>query len=606
VPPENPPTEECVPPGSGGYTASDLLPELARAHAEQRAPEADDVEDLVVSLPLPDLGQADAYPRWHSSYPQESIARALLLKHVYGLSSDAALRRRLRGDPFLLGKLGFDRVPNQSTVWRARERRFADDLLAALREAARELAEVARDHGLDAPGPVEQADDPDDGDADHRDGRLGKPSPVVGEADRVAEATRREVFPALELDRAVNATIPESAFWSLQTYLGLREDLHANAGAELFAREASDVTPLGHNHRDQLREQSIDDYRAMLSEAVANVVTEAKREGVLDRKVTVAIDITTSTPFYGDRDGRENVVLGTKEQNDDYAYHWATIQVVDSECPIVLDARPVERGDSRAEIVADLLDSALQHVAIDLVLADREFDGDEVKSACEVRNLRYLTPKRKHSSERATEKRLSRADREVHVELQQTVQGPDRKTIYLRRGTEDTGNAGVEVTEYQREYRQTLWSELEDEVGLDLGTDEKEEAALHHLGTDLLGDEGTEEGDDVDRYIVFETNTDLPNDSDEDELRRAVRRLTRRYRERWTIENGYKSLKSFIVPTTSKSHALRYFNFVFACLLFNVWKLVDLLLRQLFGVEDGPILPASQVLAAVRRATGIG
>ncbi len=603
MPSETPPIEDCLPLGSDGYTASDVLPALARTHAEQRAPDVEQVEDLVVSLPLPSLEDMDRYPAWHASYSRESIVRALLLKHVLGLSSDAALRRELRSDPYLLGRLGFNDVPDQSTFWRARNRRFDAEPLGALREAARELADMARDHGLDAPGPVEDDDRDEDG---HRDGRLGEPSPVVSEADRVAEATRREVFPALELDRAVNATIPESAFWSLQTYLGLREDLHANAGAELYAREASDVTPLGHNHRGQLREQSIEEYREMLSAAVENVVTEAKREGVLDRKVSVAIDITTSTPFYGDHDGRQDVVLGTKEQNDHYAYHWATIQVVDSECPIVLDARPVERGDSRAEIVADLLDSALEHVAIDLVLADREFDGDEVKAACEARGLRYLTPKRKHTSERATEKRLSRADREVHAEVQQTVRGPDRKTLYLRRENADNGSVGVEATEYEREYRQKLWSELEDETGLDFGTDEKEEAALHHLGTDILGDENGDESDDVDRYVVFETNASLPVEGGEDELRRAVQRLTRQYQKRWTIENGYKSLKSFVVPTTSKSHALRYFNFLFACLLFNVWKLVDLLLRRLFGVEDGPVLPASQVLAAVRRATGIG
>ncbi len=132
------------------------------------------------------------------------------------------------------------------------------------------------------------------------------------------------------------------------------------------------------------------------------------------------------------------------------------------------------------------------------------------------------------------------------------------------------------------------------------------EVALHHPGTDLLGDEINDDGDDVDRYVVFETNAELPVEGDEDELRRAVQRLTRRYRERWTIENGYKSLKSFIVLTTSKSHTLRYFSFIFACPLFNVWKLIDLLLRRLFGVEDGPVLPAAQVFAAVRRATGIG
>lgn len=520
------------------------------------------------------------------------------------MDSDASLQRRLRTDPFLLGRLGFDSVPNQSTFWRTWHRRFSSDLREAVLDATDAVAEVARKHDLDAPGP---AWDKSDGNESRRDGRLGEPSPVVGEADRVAKATRREVFPALELNRASNATIPESAFWSLQTFCGLRENLHANAGAQLFAHESRDVTPLGHNHRDQLRGQSVEAYREMLRSAVGNIVTTAKRDGVLDRKVTLAIDITTSTRFYGQRKGREDVIMGMKEPNDKYAYHWATVQITDSECPVVLDARPVHRGESRADVVANLLDSALEHVPVDLVLADKEFDSDDVKSACEARNLRYLIPKRKHTTEKATEKRLSRAGRETKVEVQKTVQGPDRKKLYLRQNGSDEDNVGIETSSYEREYRQTLWDELGETVGIDVGTDERKDAALHFLGTELLGEDLDDDDDDHDRYIVFETNCDLPTDAESDELQRAVERVTRQYRKRWTIENGYKSLKSFIVPTTSKSHELRYFNFIFAVLLYDVWKLVDLLLRQLFGIEDGrPVLSAVQVLASVQRATGVG
>ncbi len=72
----------------------------------------------------------------------------------------------------------------------------------------------------------------------------------------------------------------------------------------------------------------------------------------------VAIDITEADPFTGDRTGHEEEIIGTKEQSDEYAYQWATIQLVGNAVPLVLDARPVRNGESRVDIVEDLLDSA--------------------------------------------------------------------------------------------------------------------------------------------------------------------------------------------------------------------------------------------------------
>lgn len=43
---------------------------------------------------------------------------------------------------------------------------------------------------------------------------------------------------------------------------------------------------------------------------------------------------------------------------------------------------------------------------------------------------------------------------------------------------------------------------------------------------------------------------------------------------------------------TSKEHEYRYFNFAFACVLYNVWRLVDLLVK--LALEDDPgVLAAS-------------
>jgi len=68
-------------------------------------------------------------------------------------------------------------------------------------------------------------------------------------------------------------------------------------------------------------------------------------------------------------------IIGTKEQTDEYAYQWATVQLSQNAVPPCWDARPVRKGESRKEIVEDPLNSAEDPVHVDNVLMDREFDS---------------------------------------------------------------------------------------------------------------------------------------------------------------------------------------------------------------------------------------
>ena len=84
-------------------------------------------------------------------------------------------------------------------------------------------------------------------------------------------------------------------------------------------------------------------------------------------------------------------------------------------------------------------------------------------------------------------------------------------------------------------------------------------------------------------YALFKTNhpdLDLV-DEDMDEVEKAhiVSRIIRWYRFRWGIENGFKQIKQFRVQTMSMKYHYRFFNFIFACTLYNVWRLVDLLVK---------------------------
>ena len=78
---------------------------------------------------------------------------------------------------------------------------------------------------------------------------------IIQRADELTDHAQRRIFPAFTFDRAKQASIPEDAFWELQTYLGLGEGLCANEGARSFITESTrERTPLGHVHRSHIRQ----------------------------------------------------------------------------------------------------------------------------------------------------------------------------------------------------------------------------------------------------------------------------------------------------------------------------------------------------------------
>jgi len=131
----------------------------------------------------------------------------------------------------------------------------------------------------------------------------------------------------------------------------------------------------------------------MYRQAVGRLVDRVAETKEFFQAGIVAIDITESDPSTGDRAGHENEIIGTKEKTDEYAYQWATVQLVGNAVPIVLNARPVREGETRKEIVADLLDSAESAVHVDNVLMDREFDSQHILEMLSQRSLSYVVPK---------------------------------------------------------------------------------------------------------------------------------------------------------------------------------------------------------------------
>ena len=82
----------------------------------------------------------------------------------------------------------------------------------------------------------------------------------------------------------------------------------------------------------------------------------------------------------------------------------------------------------------------------------------------------------------------------------------------------------------------------------------------------------------------------------------------REYDYRWEIESGYKSVKRLMAATTSKNFVLRFFYFVFACLLYSIWRAVDLLVQLDLTdeYERSPLVTADNTLTLLKNRTRIG
>jgi IS4 transposase len=484
----------------------------------------------------------EAHDRYGRStrYEMDTLFRVFVLKELHGWTHETSLVEYLDSHPELCERLELGTVPDQSTLWRTWNERFTRDLLETVQEAARIILIKAQNAGVAVPRDPERNLPDRGGDATESD---PDDQAILDKAGTITKHVSRVVFPAFSLNRGEGCEIPENAYWGLQTYLGLRENLAANEGARSFIHESTrDRTPLGHGHRDQIRDLSIEQIREMYRQGIRQLTDELAETEEFFRAGIVAIDITEDDPFTGDRTGHKDEIIGTKEKNDEYAYQWATVQLVGNAVPLVLDARPVRKGESRKEIVEDLLDSAEDLVHVDNVLMDREFDSQHVLEMISQRGLSYVVPKRMQTSEKAQAKRLLQRDQGRYE--------TDRK--------------------------------------LHLGKNEWHETTLIYRRKE------NSEHDDYRQYSVFMSN-------------RGGGFLSE-YGYRWEIESGYRSIKRFMAATTSTNFGLRFFYFAFACLLYSIWRAVDLLVQvELTGeYEHSPIVTADNTLTLLKKETGIG
>ena len=193
----------------------------------------------------------------------------------------------------------------------------------------------------------------------------------------------------------------------------------------------------------------------MFQEVAQELIARARTNDELSRDVTVAIDITKGPAWTGDIE-RDETSRSVEEWRLGYKggethHRWAVAQVVGLDIPLVLDAVPVRRGDARHELIDTLLHTATGILpALDLVVMDREFDGDAVKTVCERHGVHYLTPARvRSSSEHGSVIREMAANEELYriTEDQKVTDANARKIIYIPSRTDEFGHLPDDMVE---------------------------------------------------------------------------------------------------------------------------------------------------------------
>ena len=341
-----------------------------------------------------------------------------------------------------------------------------------------------------------------------------------------------------------------------------------------------------------------------------------------------------------------------------YYFHYGQIQIVgEHHPPLPIDSVPIHRGMTREEIVDELLSGAvplLEEVGLEaeLVVMDREFGLPGIHTVCEKHGVPSLAFERANHSEQATFARLrKRGDRSLMVIDSRNkhnewggeeLRPPPRKRVFLPKNTrteaewydllhrtqaavaadEDVRAIDIEIEKLPDEgaLREEMVGDWERVTGHQMNKDGSTRS--HRLFDDLIRDyakatKGQElklHDNDTMLYSVFTTNhPDLTrtdehgNRLSEDEFLRHVSTFERKYGFRWIIENAFKDLAKFRARTKSRQHQYRFFNHIFGCTLYAVWRFVDLLVKLTFDEdpEYAPLVTAGFFLTFAKKIFGL-
>jgi len=566
----------------------DDAPALAGAivyHAGEVCESADHLWRVLGEVSIPVDGLTDNRQQHKVANGTEPMARVYLYKEIYDLAQ-SEVADRLENRPSLLKTLDLDKVPSQQSLsyaWTQFGKQTKQTLNAAATGIAQEA--VDRDVVLEARVPIIPDEDEINEDGDES---TVTREHVRKQGTKIVELARRHAFGEFDSERAENRVYEDEQILDLFASACLTQgSAHSEGEVGWFLDEndtCDDSTflrvikqfamPADQEVSVSLQDQQIEDivaftevFREYLMDAfdtaTENILQTIRYEDPFDdRHVVAAVDFT-HVPYHVwpwiDKDEEipkstyPPMVSGYVDDGElKHGYTFATITIVGNDVPIILGIEGVKEhsewepantpSDSKADVVARLLSRAQQYVDLDEILLDRGFYAKEVRAEIDGRDLLYTMPVPKYEPDYRAIKHIKSKD-----------------------GVDAAVNHDIPV-------------------GIDGDVDHTAE----YLYVPATSDEA--EG----QYAVFVTNRDHV-DPDE------IAHVTNSYSRRWDIENQYKSVQSYLPKTSSTDYRVRLFNFTFAALLYNLWRLTDFLVKV--GMEQEirspPVVTARTFVRAV-------
>lgn len=530
---------------------TDSLEYSARAQFQQQVadlletrPDAN-ILDLAARLDMSIVPGEDN--RCAPNYQTEAVVRALFAKEIAGWSNPE-LERRLANNLSTATALGFDEdIPEQSSFWEYwNSGYFSEDLKESIQRRAKWTRNVAleENHSI---GDSARTPEDERGDSQRTESRLIRENLKTVPKELVSLiADEWNYLPS----RHKNLRYHRNAFIELECLMAV-QNIAAEDGSDIFGDHTnrSSGAPDGDTHLHYIKQCTRAGILRRTHTSTGLMVNRAKSYLEFDRPVDVAIDYT-DVPYYGkDRDNKWVWDRrGYDKKDHDWAHRYATISIVGDNIRFVLGMLPYPVGKTHEAMVDELVKMAQLHVNIDTVYADKAFATTGVVRVLTEQSLDYIIPAPRNSR---VKREIDRMRHEVKV-----------KSNYGFFGKERDGGA------------------------------------MQRAETNLVLLPSTRSDKNI---ASFYTNKDV--DDSTSFHRNQTERRVNKYERRWGTETNFRSLKIFLPKTASNNHVVRIFHFAFGVLLFNLWRLIDLLVQQsmdAYETRSKPRVTAKRTVNAIK------
>jgi hypothetical protein len=576
-----------------GKTSSSLSP--LGSQAEEIIDDETDWVTLAEELNVTHLQNRDSHPEWH---PATTDFRPMFLSYLWATVQGISLSRipeELDERADLARAFGFEleEIPSYSTFTPGRiEDRF-EDLQRTVRLASEEIKNLGMERGaplgnsVSADFEADEDDNPSRRTIDRMLRRNGR---------RVLNEVEKTVLPSISLPRPEDPVYDEEELLLLETLSAINNIAVNQGGEELGDLKNPDPDdddpfykggPTGETLLEAIKQLSVDEIADLMNFILKKTYLRAKPklEELDNFKTNVMISLDITYVAYWGKEGRIKWLQGAPDGKEyDKCFKFATAAIVGQNSHYTVAVLPLgssEYTDNEAylgqqdqsyyigDVTRQLLNIATEYVNIRMVYADREFYATDAIAALEEHNLNYIIPA------------------PVRKELKRKV----NNFAELKRG----------------------YADEERDEALYVEHDYSLQGKVKHKGTNasvstnlviLPPEEDCKARDGAQPFI-----TNIENVSDEIALdRRWTKRQIERYESRAAIENTYSSIKQCAAKTTSKAIEVRWFHFGFACIIYNLWLLVDFLTQERIEVietRQKPRIKLSRFLRWVDRESTV-